>query len=93
MKKTILLAICFTGLQLSSFAGTANSLYQPSYVSAYGLNSNSYSKGYGSGNRNNYSYGSTHNVRPYTKKDGTYVEGHRAGNPNSGVHCRNNACY
>lgn len=39
------------------------------------------------------SYGRTHNVRPYFKKNGTFVQGHRAGNPGSGVHCRNNVCY
>ncbi len=40
-----------------------------------------------------YGYGGTHDVRPYTRRDGTYVGGHRAGNPGSGVHCRNNSCY
>ena len=39
------------------------------------------------------SYGRTHSVRPYFKKDGTYVERHRSGNPRSGVHCHNNTCY
>jgi len=29
----------------------------------------------------------THHVRAYTKSDGTYVRGHEAGNPGSGVHC------
>ena len=38
-------------------------------------------------------YGRTHNVRSYFKKDGTFVQGHRAGNPKSGVHCHNNVCY
>lgn len=42
---------------------------------------------YGSG------YGNTHDVKPYFKKDGTYVEGHKSGNPRSGVHCHNNICY
>lgn len=39
------------------------------------------------------SYGRTHTVRPYFKKNGTYVQQHRAGNPRSGVHCHNNICY
>ncbi len=39
------------------------------------------------------SYGNTHTVRPYLKKDGTFVQGHRAGNPGSGMHCKNNICY
>ncbi|KTD68885.1 hypothetical protein Lste_2043 [Legionella steelei] len=39
------------------------------------------------------SYGRTHTVRPYFKKNGTYVRRHRAGNPYSGVHCHNNVCY
>lgn len=39
------------------------------------------------------SYEKTHRVRPYIKRDGTFVQGHRAGNPGSGVHCRNNTCY
>lgn len=38
-------------------------------------------------------YGRTHTVRPYLKKNGTYVQRHRAGNPRSGVHCHNNICY
>ncbi len=38
------------------------------------------------------SLGKTHNVRPYFKKDGTFVPSHRAGNPRSGIHCRNNIC-
>jgi len=38
-------------------------------------------------------YGGTHNVRPYFKKDGTFVQGHRAGNPGSGIHCHDNICY
>lgn len=57
--------------------------------------------GYSGGGSKSYGYspkyssrtGSTHNVRPYIKKDGTYVQGHRAGNPRSGVHCKNNVCY
>jgi hypothetical protein len=48
---------------------------------------------YQSSNVNAYAVSSTHDVRPYTKRDGTYVEGHKAGNPGSGVHCRNNVCY
>lgn len=39
------------------------------------------------------SYGRAHTVRPYFKKNGTYVQRHRAGNPRSGVHCHNNICY
>ena len=38
-------------------------------------------------------YGRTHSVRPYFKKDGTFVQGHRSGNPGSGVHCHNDICY
>ncbi|HAT3891129.1 hypothetical protein SFB54_15595 [Legionella pneumophila subsp. fraseri] len=38
-------------------------------------------------------YGKTHNVRPFFKKDGTFIQSHRAANPRSGVHCHNNACY
>lgn len=34
----------------------------------------------------------THDVSGYQKNDGTYVQEHRAGNPNSGVHCSNNDC-
>lgn len=39
------------------------------------------------------SYGKTHSVRPYLRKDGTYIQRHRSGNPRSGVHCHNNICY
>lgn len=38
-------------------------------------------------------YGNTHNVRPHFKKNGAFIQGHRAGNPRSGVHCHNNVCY
>lgn len=38
-------------------------------------------------------YDKTHNVRSYFKKDGTFIQKHRAGNPNSGVHCHKNVCY
>ena len=38
-------------------------------------------------------YGGTHSVKPYVRKDGTFVQGHRAGNPGSGVHCHDNICY
>lgn len=38
-------------------------------------------------------FGKTHSVRPYFKKNGTFVQRHRAGNPRSGVHCQNNVCY
>jgi hypothetical protein len=34
----------------------------------------------------------THYVRTYTRTDGTIVQGHQAGNPNSGVHCYDNVC-
>lgn len=34
-----------------------------------------------------------HNVKPYFRKNGTYVSPHLSGNPRSGVHCRNNFCY
>lgn len=34
----------------------------------------------------------THTVKSYTKSDGTYVEEHLSGNPNSGVHCKDNLC-
>ena len=44
------------------------------------------SRSYGS------AYGRTHNVRPYFRKDGTFVQGHRAANPRSGVHCHDNVC-
>jgi len=39
------------------------------------------------------SYSRTHSVRPYFKKNGTFIQRHRAGNPRSGVHCHNNICY
>ncbi|ABQ56110.1 hypothetical protein SCZ71_00025 [Legionella pneumophila serogroup 1] len=39
------------------------------------------------------SYGRTHTVKPYIKRDGTFVKRHRAGNPKAGVHCHNNVCY
>ena len=39
------------------------------------------------------SLGKTHTVRTYTKKNGTIVQQHRAGNPRSGVHCKDNICY
>lgn len=38
-------------------------------------------------------YRQTHNVRPYFKRNGTYIQRHRAGNPRSGIHCHNNVCY
>ena len=34
----------------------------------------------------------THTVETYTKKDGTTVQEHRAGNPGSGIHCSDNIC-
>ena len=34
----------------------------------------------------------THYVDGYTRSNGTYVEGHEAGNPGSGVHCHHNIC-
>jgi len=39
------------------------------------------------------SYGRTHSVRSYVRKDGTFVQGHLSGNPRSGVHCHDNVCY
>lgn len=39
------------------------------------------------------SYGRTHTVRPYIKRNGTFAQGHRSGNTRSGVHCHNNICY
>ncbi|CAM2997255.1 hypothetical protein LEWO105114_11450 [Legionella worsleiensis] len=39
------------------------------------------------------SYGRTHSVRPYFKKNGTFVQRHRSSNPRSGIHCHNNVCY
>ena len=39
-----------------------------------------------------WAYGGTHYVRGYTRSNGTYVEGHRSGNPNSGIHCHDNVC-
>jgi hypothetical protein len=39
-----------------------------------------------------YAYENTHDVRAYTKSDGTYVEEHLSGNPYSGVHCHHNVC-
>lgn len=42
---------------------------------------------------NNNNIGETHYVRPYVKEDGTFVEGHRSGNPGSGVHCHGYSCY
>jgi len=38
-------------------------------------------------------YSRTHSVRSYVRKDGTFVQGHLAGNPRSGVHCHDNVCY
>jgi len=32
----------------------------------------------------------SHHVRGYTRSNGTYVQGHEAGNPGSGVHYHNN---
>ncbi|MBN2689730.1 MAG: hypothetical protein JXR42_03925 [Gammaproteobacteria bacterium] len=37
-------------------------------------------------------YGDTHYVQSYTRGDGTYVQGHLAGNPGSGVNCHDNLC-
>lgn len=34
----------------------------------------------------------THTVKGHTRSDGTYVQEHKAGNPNSGVHCHHNVC-
>jgi hypothetical protein len=38
------------------------------------------------------SYSSTHTVRPYVTKRGSYHKAHLSGNPRSGVHCHNNVC-
>jgi len=38
------------------------------------------------------SVGNTHFVSSYTRRNGTYVQGHLAGNSGSGVHCHNNVC-
>jgi hypothetical protein len=51
------------------------------------LLANSYSNPYGS-----YENEGTHYVQSYEKKDGTFVEGHRSGNPGSGIHCEDNVC-
>lgn len=40
-----------------------------------------------------YGMRSTNYVRPYVKRNGTYVKGHLSGNPYSGVHCHKNVCY
>lgn len=39
-----------------------------------------------------FAYGGVHYVNSYTKSNGTYVQGHLAGNPGSGIHCHNNIC-
>jgi hypothetical protein len=49
-------------------------------------------RGHGHSSRG-YSSGSTHSVRGYVRKNGTYVQPHRSGNPGSGIHCHNNVCY
>lgn len=36
------------------------------------------------------SHGSTHWVRPYVKKNGSYYQPHLSANPNSGLHYHNN---
>lgn len=33
-----------------------------------------------------------HYVHGYYRHNGTYVRGHYAGNPGSGIHCHNNIC-
>lgn len=38
------------------------------------------------------SYGGSHKVKKYTKRNGTVVKEHRRGNPRSGTHCKNNVC-
>ena len=35
----------------------------------------------------------THHVEPYFKRNGSFVNGHRSGNPGSRIHCRDNVCY
>jgi len=59
--------------------------FLPVMLFARGL---SYAHSYG-GLRNT---GGVHYVRPYTRRDGTQVQGHLSGNPNSGVHCKDNVC-
>jgi len=39
-----------------------------------------------------FAYGGTHWVSSYSRSDGTYVQGHEAGNPGSGIHCHDNVC-
>ena len=39
-----------------------------------------------------YYSGGTHYVEGYSRSDGTYVEGHEAGNPGSGIHCHDSVC-
>lgn len=79
MKKLILIL-----LSGSAIAAT-NSYYTPSSNNYSNSNQGSHSNSYG--NTNN-----THQVQSYTKSDGTYVQSHTAGNPNSGVHCHNSYC-
>ena len=58
---------------------------QPSYAGRnYFISPNSPS--YGS------TYSKTHQVRPYFRKNGTFVPGHLAANARSGVHCHKNIC-
>lgn len=59
------------------------------------INHVSHAKGYNYSKTPKYgsTYGRTHSVRSYFKRNGTFVQRHRAGNPHSGVHCHNNACY
>ncbi len=47
-------------------------------------------RGYGFSSR---TFSSVHSVRSYYRMNGSYVPSHLAGNPGSGVHCRNNVCY
>lgn len=54
--------------------------------------------GYSHGYRHSYSrshvrsYGGVHTVRTYTRRNGTIVRQHLAGNPRSGIHCHHNIC-
>jgi len=43
--------------------------------------------------KNYYSRGTTHSVRSYFKRNGTFVQSHRAANPRSGIHCVHGICY
>lgn len=52
-----------------------------------------YNRAYRESKENTFATENTHHVRPYFRRDGTYVHGHLSGNPGSGIHCRDNVCY